>query len=69
MTPPRCPRCENRMTEGFVSDQGYGATFVAQWNPGPPDKRWWGLKITKAKQRPIASFRCDRCDLIENYAP
>lgn len=69
MTPPRCPRCDGRMTEGFVGDQGHGATYVAQWHPGAPDKRWWGLKIAKREQRPIATFRCDRCGLLESYAP
>lgn len=70
MTPPRCLRCDGRMTEGFVVDAGdYNIQAVPRWQPGPPEKRWYGLKTKKADQKEVATFRCDRCGLLESYAP
>lgn len=57
------------MTEGFVIDAGDGnAKMVPHWHPGAPDKRWYGLKTSKAEQKDVATFRCDRCGLLESYA-
>ena len=70
MTPPRCPRCEGRMTEGFVIDQGDGnSAKLPRWQAGAPDKRWWGLKTDKSAQKEVTTVRCDRCGLLESYAP
>ncbi len=70
MTPPRCPRCDGRMTEGFVVDQGDGnSKKVPRWQPGQPIRRWYGLKTTTSEQKEVATVRCDRCGLLESYAP
>lgn len=70
MTPPRCPRCDSRMTEGYLIDTGQSSMIAAlSWHPGEPNKRWWGYKTDKSKKREITSFRCDRCGLLESYAP
>ena len=63
-----CPRCDGRMDTGYIADQGYGAVHVAAWQPGAPDKRWWGLKIDRKKARPIETHRCTRCGFLESYA-
>ena len=63
-----CPKCEGRMAEGFIADQGHGSYYVPSWHPEAPDKRWWGLKLDKKKFRPIATFRCTKCGFLESYA-
>ena len=69
MTPPTtCMRCQGRLTRGFVVDNGYGTRTVSGWFAGEPVKSIWsGLKI-KGKQRDIATWRCDRCGMLESYA-
>ena len=70
MTPPRCRRCDGRMVEGHIIDTGQSSMVAAlSWHPGAPDKRWWGYKTDKAAKRRIVSWRCERCGLLEDYAP
>lgn len=64
-----CHRCSRMMEEGFLVDSGdYDAPKIGAWHPGAPDKRWWGLKVSKAQKRAITSWRCTGCGLLENYA-
>lgn len=69
-TPGRCPKCDGRMAEGFVLDHGdYGAVNVATWQAGAPQKSFWvNVKQVKSEQRPVSTFRCDRCGYLESYA-
>lgn len=65
-----CHRCSRTMEEGFTIDSGdYDSPRIAAWHPGTPDRRWWGLKVAKAKKRPLVSWRCTGCGLLETYAP
>ena len=64
-----CPKCGRSMEEGFLIDAGdYNAPSVAGWHRGQPQKKWWGLKTSKANRLTIASWRCTGCGLLENYA-
>ena len=64
-----CPKCGNRMEEGFTIDAGHhGSASVGAWHGGKPTKAWYGLKIDKAAKREIVSWRCTRCGFLENYA-
>ena len=65
-----CPKCQGRMTEGFIVDSGdYGAATVSTWQGGAPRKSFWtGLKQDKKAQMQVATWRCDRCGFLENYA-
>ena len=57
------------MVEGFVADNTYGGASVSRWYAGPPIKSFWtGLKLRKSEQHDIASWRCPRCGLLEQYA-
>ena len=63
-----CPKCQGAMGEGFMLTEKGGTRTVSTWVPGPPQKRWWGLKLA-AKPIEIATWRCPRCGYLENYAP
>lgn len=65
----RCPKCDGRMAEGFMIDQGYGTVHVKAWQSGRPRKSFWfGVKQVKADQKEVATFRCDRCGYLESFA-
>ena len=65
-----CPKCQGRMTEGFIVDSGdYGTASVSTWQGGEPKKSFWtGLKQDKKAQIQVTTWRCDRCGFLENYA-
>ena len=65
-----CPKCQGRMTEGFIVDSGdYGTASVSTWQGGEPKKSFWtGLKQDKKAQLQVTTWRCDRCGVLENYA-
>lgn len=64
------PKCGGRMVEGHVVDAGYGESHSARWQRGTPEKQWWGsLKVDKKALKTVQSFRCERCYLLEHYAP
>ena len=56
------------MAQGFIVDRGHGASYVAGWHPGEPDRRWWGLKADRKQTIGISVYRCDRCGFLESYA-
>lgn len=57
------------MELGFVLDNDYGSKRVGQWVEGAPRKRWYGLNTWRLRKLNIESWRCERCGLLENYAP
>lgn len=64
-----CPKCGRRMEEGFLVDSAdYNAPTVAAWHRGKPQKKWWGIKISKPDRLSVSSWRCTGCGLLENYA-
>ncbi len=66
---PRCPKCEGAMTEGFIIDLAHGAVRQATWQKGPPVKSFlYGIKQVRQDQLAVATYRCDRCGYLENYA-
>lgn len=76
-----CPRCQVSMELGFQVDDVQRSCYrQAQWAPGPPktdDSQFlgmkmyedWLLEIDKETLKPIFTFRCPECGLLENYAP
>ncbi len=66
-----CPRCNGRMETGFIVDEGdYSAKRVARWYAGPPEESMWtGLKTWGRRFVEVQTFRCERCALLESYAP
>lgn len=68
-TSRRCSKCDGRMSEGFVLDQGQHTVHVSTWQAGTPKKSFWqGIKQVKTSQKPVSTFRCDRCGYLESYA-
>ncbi|MCM8557242.1 hypothetical protein [Sphingomicrobium sediminis] len=64
-----CPKCgSSQVEEGFEIDKAHGERVQAAFHKGKPDKRWWGLKTSKADTLPITQYRCARCGYLESYA-
>jgi hypothetical protein len=65
-----CPKCNDKMEEGFVVDRGdSNAVLPSQWVLGKPDKTFlWGTKTRGRAQYQIATYRCQRCAYLESYA-
>ena len=64
-----CPKCRQRMEEGFVQDQDYGSSHASKWVEGAPEKSFWtGTKTAGKKQVQVATYRCTGCGYLESYA-
>jgi predicted nucleic-acid-binding Zn-ribbon protein len=64
-----CPKCDERMEQGFVADKiGELWGDVSMWNPGPPESSFFTLTKRSPKALPMAAFRCSQCGLVEFYA-
>lgn len=64
-----CPKCQGTMAEGFVAAEKSGFPVVSSWVQGPPEKGWWGNVKMRGKPITIATWRCQRCGYLENFAP
>lgn len=65
----RCSKCNGRMIEGHLVDATFGGYLVPGWQEGKPKQGiMTGLKVRKHDLRDVATFRCDRCGYLENYA-
>ena len=63
-----CMKCGGSMTDGFISDTGYGTIEVAKWQEGEPRKSFWtGIKKSDPRLE-IRTKRCNRCGYLESYA-
>ena len=66
-----CPKCGGGMEHGFVLDNtsGAGGAVSETWQDGAPQKSFWtGVKLLRDQQRPVVSYRCERCGYLESYA-
>lgn len=64
-----CPKCQSKMTEGFIVDQGYGRRFVSQWVEGVPATGFWmGVKLSTQRRIDTQTYRCTSCGYLESYA-
>ena len=69
MTSMQCPKCQTRMDEGFIKDEGYGHVLPSKWVEGSPEKSFWlGTKTAGKKQVQVSTFRCTKCGYLESYA-
>ena len=65
----KCPKCNDRMVQGFIPDHLGGGALVGNWIEGPPKKSFWtGTKAPMDGGIPIAAFRCANCGFLEFYA-
>ena len=67
----RCPRCEGRMSDGFLLESGdYNWPSVSRWVEGTPEEsRWTGLKLKGRRVLQVRTHRCEKCGYLEFYAP
>jgi hypothetical protein len=57
------------MQEGFVVDNTHRGQLPAAWVEGKPVKSIWsGTSLRGKTKLQIASWRCERCGFLENYA-
>jgi ribosomal protein S27AE len=65
-----CPKCNDKMEEGFVADRGdSNAVSPSQWVQGQPERTFLlGTKTRGKVQFQIATYRCQRCGYLESYA-
>ena len=70
MTRRDCPKCQGTMAEGFIKDMGHGAIYASEWVEGAPEQSFWtgGVKARGKEQRPVITFRCEKCGFLEFYA-
>lgn len=58
------------MEQGFVPDAKDHGAKLSVWVEGPPRKGFFGmLKVRGLRQVPIETYRCQRCGVLESYAP
>ena len=68
MLEPKCPKCESRMTSGFIVDTTYVA--AAEGAGGEPHQSMWtGVRMKGRERHPVTTFRCPKCGFLESYAP
>jgi hypothetical protein len=63
-----CPKCRERMEEGFMADVSHGFTLIARWVPGKP-KAGMVSEGTNAIRKKTKTYRCCKCGYLESYAP
>jgi predicted nucleic-acid-binding Zn-ribbon protein len=64
-----CPKCHNKMEDGFIKDEGYGTVHASKWVAGPPEKSFWtGTKTSGKQQVQVSTYRCTACGYLESYA-
>ena len=66
MPPPKCAKCGGDMRERFVP----GSADAARWIPALPEVNFMGAtRIEGKEQHFIVTFRCNKCDYLDSYAP
>ena len=71
MTTPRpCRGCGGVMSRGYVADRTRDGAKASTWIEGEPQTSFWkGVTVPKGnRQLDIATWRCERCGLLESYA-
>jgi predicted nucleic-acid-binding Zn-ribbon protein len=68
-----CPKCDGKMEQGWILDEGYSSRFQTAWVEGEPQSSIFGFltggKTPRGKTvRSIESYRCTQCGYVELYA-
>ena len=67
--PPRCPKCNGAMVQGFIFEFDGAQRKVSSWVEGAPEKSFWqNTKVPAEKIVPIGTYRCSACGFLESYA-
>ena len=65
-----CHKCGGRMAIGWVAAYGGSGYKQQQWIEGAPEiSQWTGVKTKGKETHLIDTYRCERCGLVEQYAP
>lgn len=70
----RCTRCGGTLREGFLVESQPSLNFEPAaptvWHEGPlSTPAWAGVQPEPRKQRKVVACRCDRCGVLEMFAP
>lgn len=58
------------MEQGFVPEYTHHHSLrVEQWVEGVPELGWFGIKLRGKRKLPVETWRCERCHVLESYAP
>ena len=63
-----CPKCQAKMEEGLILDEGYTGRVVTKWVEGIAQMGFFGLKLKGKRQFAITTYRCTACGYLESYA-
>jgi len=64
-----CPKCKNKMIQGFVPTYFHNALNIPTWCEGMPKKSFLGgVESQSDVEIPIGAFRCQNCGYLEYYA-
>lgn len=64
-----CAQCGGRMEQGFIPEATRHSNGPSEWIEGPPEKGWAGLKLRGKRRLAVETYRCQRCGVLESYAP
>lgn len=63
-----CPKCRDRMDQGFIPDHSQGI-LTSKWTEGEePTSHWYGKTLKGLRQYEIEAWRCRSCGYIDLYA-
>jgi len=66
--PSECMRCNGKMKEGFLLDQGHGFQDT-KWVEGQPEPSLlFGVKTRGKTRLHVSTYRCTKCGYLESYA-
>jgi len=64
-----CPKCKNKMIQGFVPNYFHNNMKITNWCEGIPNKSFLGGVDSQSDVNiPIGVFRCQNCGYLELYA-
>jgi predicted nucleic-acid-binding Zn-ribbon protein len=64
-----CPKCKNKMIQGFVPNNFHNNLQIPTWCEGIPKKSFLGgVDAQSDVNIPIGAFRCQNCGYLELYA-
>ena len=69
MSEPNCPKCGQKMEEGFILDDTHGGLLQEAWAEGKPRRSFWlGIRVKREERHPVTTYRCSKCGFLESYA-
>ena len=65
----KCLRCEGKMEDGFLLDEGHGRRWSLRWVAGLPVRAFFtGVKVRDKRRHRVEADRCCDCGWLDLYA-